>query len=608
MIYVFKKKQNLNLDKVVVTDSQWYELNGVSFSTNTNRDKPLSEFQALVSSCKSGVLYIRCDRVAVEFEENIYDTTDIRYFACIPSSTSYFGATSVKNPLKDRPRILTEYVDYIATERGYARTFVAYRFPNYLPEGFLISTLGVASEIALKWWKVPHHKILPSLESSISRKRAIGGLKESIEIQSIMELANRIKGGQDIISFILYFVVSAESKVDLDEKSKVLVDTLKSYGVEVKAPRFYQAALYSFPEKVPFMNIPFFNIKKIYTDSYSIRALFPLIKESLVDMGGVFIGFSGTGDPVVYNPYRRQNYLFLILGESGSGKSMSSKIYLSRLHSKMNLPIYGVDPESEYTRVAGYFCSVGVEVVEGERLGLDPLKIDMDRVLTAEALSEIYSVPRELRPRLRKELYSTTKRNIFDFIESCDSDLKRYLEPITAPPDRLIFEGEPPDFSKPAIFGLRGLRSDHLKLLTTSLISTYLLQNLNQNCAVFVDEGWLFLSAPKIMAVFENLARRGRKYGIHFLFITQRVEDVASSPEGRTLMEQAATVLLLGQEREGVDLVREIYKLTPDEANFIINANPGEGLLKAETTRIFLRVVPTNRELQLFSTSPMISY
>lgn len=603
---MFGKKKGLNLEKVVTTDTQWYELSGVTFSTNANRDKPLSEFQGFVSSCNSGELYVRCDRIAVEFEGNIYETTDIRYFARIPTTTSYFKARPVKNPLKDRPRVLTEYVDYVATDRGYARTFVAYRFPNYLPEGFLFSTLGVASEIVLKWWKVPHHKILPSLESSISRKRTIGGLKESLELQAIMELANRIRGGQDIISFILYFVVSAESKVDLDEKSRILVDTLKSYGVEIKPPKFYQAALYDFPDKVPFMSVPFFNVKKTYTDSYSMRALFPLIKESLVDVGGVFIGFSGTGDPVVYNPYRRQNYLFLILGESGSGKSMSSKIYLSRLHSKMNLPVYGVDPESEYTKVAGYFGALGVEVTEGEKLGLDPLKIGMDRVLTAEALSEIYSVPRELRPRLRKELYSTTKSNIFDFVESCDRDLKKHLEPITAPPDRLIFDGKPPDFSRPVIFGLKGLRSDHLKLLTTSLISAYMLQNLNQNSVVFVDEGWLFLSAPKIMTVFENLARRGRKYGIHFLFITQRVEDVASSPEGRTLLEQAATVLLMGQEREGVDLVRDIYKLTPDEVNFIINANPGEGLLKAETTRIYLRVVPTSQELQVFSTTPRI--
>lgn len=601
---MFSKSKTPEFSKILSPSDKWFELSGVSFTTDQNRDKPLAEFQAMLSSSNSGTLYVRCDRVSVEFQGVVYKTIDVRFFLNIPSETTVFSARTCPNPFDDRPKVMTEHVDHVATEGGYARVYVAYRFPVYLPEGFLFSVFGTASEIVLKWWKTPPAKVIPMLESSMSRKSAIGGLKESLEVQSLSELAKRLKEGQDILSFILYFVVHAKSKKELDELSRVLEDTLRMYGIEVQAPKFYQANLYDFPEKVTIFGLPLFDIRKTYADTYSMRALFPLIKDSLVDEGGVFIGFSGTGDPVVYNPYRRQNYLFLILGESGSGKSMTSKVYLSRFHQKTGLPVYGIDPESEYTRVAHYFGSVPVEVREGEPLGLDPIRIGLDRVLTAEALGEVYTVPRDLRARLRKELYSTKARNVFEFVENCSGDLKKYLEPMTTPPDSLIFSGDPPDLSSPAIFGLRDLRSDHLKILTTSLISAYMLQNLGTHSAVFVDEGWLFIRTPRIMGVFENLARRGRKYGVHFLFITQRVEDVASTPEGRTLLEQAASAILLRQEREGAELVREIYKLSPEEVDYIVNANPGEGLLKAENSRIFLRVVVTPSEMQAFSTTP----
>ncbi|MEM1672567.1 MAG: ATP-binding protein, partial [Archaeoglobaceae archaeon] len=180
-----------------------------------------------------------------------------------------------------------------------------------------------------------------------------------------------------------------------------------------------------------------------------------------------------------------------------------------------------------------------------------------------------------------------------------------YLEPILTPPDRLIFEGSPPDTSKPLIFGLRGLRSVNLKILVTSLISVYLGQIMKQSI-IFIDEGWLFVKAHRIMYVLEDIARRGRKYGMHFIFITQRVEDVASTPEGRTLLEQAATAFLFRQEKEGVDLIRDIYKLSDGEIQTLVNASPGEGILKAGNTKIGLRIVATQEEMEKFSTTPRV--
>jgi type IV secretion system protein VirB4 len=85
--------------------------------------------------------------------------------------------------------------------------------------------------------------------------------------------------------------------------------------------------------------------------------------------------------------------------------------------------------------------------------------------------------------------------------------------------------------------------------------------------------------------------------------VTQRAEDLARTPQGRTILEQSATVLLLSQEPEGRDACKEMYKLSDSEAEYLVNAPVGSGVLKAGRKRITIQVLPTEEELVVFSTS-----
>ena len=583
----------------VTEEERWFELQGVSFLREEERDDVLSSFQALLSSADSGVLYVRCEEVMAEFAGQVFRTPDVRFFLKCSSHPSFFSPKPCDNPLKSRARVLSEYPKHVVTEGGFARTCIAYRFPSILPEGFLYSVFGLADEVCLKWYRVPPPKLISMAESAISRKSS-GSLVDRGVAENLAEMVERVRGGADVFAFYLFFVSYASSEGQLDEKTRELRNRLKLYGIEIEAPPFYQRQLYELRER-----FGLFSLAKTYADGQSMRCLFPLIKENLADSGGVFLGFSGTGDPIIFDPYRRYNYLMLILGETGSGKSMTAKIYMSRLHAKTGIPVYGIDPESEYTRVAEAFGSQAVEIVEEERMGLDPIAMGMDRSVAAEILGEIYSIPKELRPRLRKELYASQSRGIVEFVEKeCSDEIAKYLEPATVPPDCNVFSGVAPDISKPLIFGMKEVRSEHLKALVSALAAAYLSEKAMGRCVLFVDEGWLFLKTPRIVQVFENVARRGRKYGLHFIFITQRVEDVASTPEGRTLLEQAATAILLRQEREGVDMLGNIYKLSEGEMNVLIAASPGEGILKVENVKVSCRIAVTEEEMRAFTTTP----
>ncbi|MEM1819335.1 MAG: hypothetical protein QW399_04270, partial [Sulfolobales archaeon] len=187
-----------------------------------------------------------------------------------------------------------------------------------------------------------------------------------------------------------------------------------------------------------------------------------------------------------------------------------------------------------------------------------------------------------------------------------DQQLSRYLQGALAEPDVYVFRGEPPNISSSAIFGLRNVRSKRLKVLISALIATYAYNRLltkARRSVFFVDEAWLFMETPSILGLFENIARRGRKYGVVFMYVSQRAEDLARAPQGRTILEQSATSLILRQEPEGRDAVKQIYKLSEAEADFLVNAPTGTGILKAGRKRLTLQVTPTEEELKIFSTS-----
>jgi hypothetical protein len=238
---------------------------------------------------------------------------------------------------------------------------------------------------------------------------------------------------------------------------------------------------------------------------------------------------------------------------------MTAKVYLKRLRELNKSILYvGVDPESEYTRMAGLIGAQAVKIYENQHLGLNPIRLLRSDALelgqVADIVSEVYGVPEHLQGVLRRELFMNA-----DFVDTFtelattirDPELSGYLQGAIVPLDSYVYEGEPPPLAGSVVFGLKNVRSKRLKILISALISAHEYNTLltkTGKSVFFVDEAWLFMETPSIVGLFENLARRGKKHGVEFLYITQRAEDLARTPQGRTILEQSATVLLLRQE------------------------------------------------------------
>lgn len=604
------------LDTVVVMrlKYEWYMLQGVSFTIlpYDERDSVLSDFSAMLGAVRHGAMLVRRTVKPYVYGGYGFTATETEFYLRAPAGSYvlHFNAVKIGEPPRPRIKKLLNPHTLMLDDHRYARVLAVYRYPSSLPEGFLYALFSDVSEVAIIFREVEHSKALSMVE--IARKRRLTSqssrVEEAWETEVLEELATRILSGSHLFEYYLLVTITAGSIQELSVKEKTVRALLKGFGIDAEAPPI-QRDLYNL-NPCSF----FFCIEKHYTDGESIKALFPLIDEELYDTNGIFLGISGTGSPVLLDVWARENLNFVIIGVTGSGKSMTAKIYLKRLREiNSNIVYIGIDPESEYTKVAHVIGAHAVEIHENQRLGLDPIKLMRENALelsqVADILAEMYGVPEHLQGVLRRELFLNADfvDNIVEFAGSVkDPELSRYLQGATVPPDSLVYEGSPPPLTGSTVFGLKNVKSKRMKILISALISAYAYNKLltkSQKSVFFVDEAWLFMETPSIVGLFENIARRGRKHGVAFIYISQRAEDLARTEQGRTILEQSATVLLLRQEPEGRDAVKQIYRLSDAEADFLVNAPIGSGILKAGRKRLTLQVLPTEEELQMFSTT-----
>ncbi|MEM4828020.1 MAG: DUF87 domain-containing protein [Desulfurococcaceae archaeon] len=592
---------------------EWYRLQGVSFTIlpYEERDSVLSDFSAMLMAVKQGALLVRRSTKPFAYGGYEFTVTETEFYLKAPAGSQvlYFNAEKIGEPLRPRVRRLVNPFTLLLDDGRYARVLAVYRYPSSLPEGFLYTLFNEVSEVAIIFREVERSKALSMVE--VARKRRLTSqsnrVEEAWEAGALEDLATRVLAGSSLFEHYLLATITAGSIKELSVKEKTIRALFKGFGLGAEAPPI-QRDLYNLNP------CPFLCIEKHYTDSESIKALFPLVDEELHDPNGVFLGVSGTGSPVLLDVWSKPNLNFVIVGVTGSGKSMTAKVYLKRLRELDNSILYvGVDPESEYTRVAGYIGAQAVEIGENQRLGLDPIKLMREGALelsqVSDILAEMYGVPEHLQGVLRRELFLNADfvDDIVEFAGTVkDPELSKYLQGATVPPDSMVYEGSPPSLAGSVVFGLKNVRSKRLKILISALISAYAYNKLltkSQRSVFFVDEAWLFMETPSIVSLFENIARRGRKHGVAFIYISQRAEDLARTPQGRAVLEQSATVLLLRQEPQGRDAVKDIYKLSSVEADFLVNAPTGSGILKAGRKRLTLHVLPTGEELELFSTT-----
>ncbi|MBE5812245.1 MAG: DUF87 domain-containing protein [Clostridiales bacterium] len=121
---------------------------------------------------------------------------------------------------------------------------------------------------------------------------------------------------------------------------------------------------------------------------------------------------------------------------------------------------------------------------------------------------------------------------------------------------------------------------------------------------VIVDEAWMMLPYPEAVDFLNTMARRARKRNVSLAVVSQKFQDFYEVKEAQAVLTSSDTKLFLAQDKAEIEYLREVFKLSKGEADFLATCGRGQGLLKVGSSTAILQIVPTQKEFEFVETNP----
>lgn len=120
---------------------------------------------------------------------------------------------------------------------------------------------------------------------------------------------------------------------------------------------------------------------------------------------------------------------------------------------------------------------------------------------------------------------------------------------------------------------------------------------------VLVDEAWMLLPFPEAVDFLNTMARRARKRNVSLAVISQKFQDFYERQEVQVVLTSSDTKLFLAQDKSEIGYIKEVFKLSEGEANFLTTCTRGEGLLKVGEDTAIISINPTKKEFEFIETN-----
>ena len=318
-----------------------------------------------------------------------------------------------------------------------------------------------------------------------------------------------------------------------------------------------------------------------------------------------------------------------VLASTGGGKSFLVKSMCEQV--KLRYPddeIIICDFQEEYTAMAEYLKGQVIDISLDSETHLDPMDIsldfnDKDPVKTkAEYMLAFYE------SIVGNGLVSDTKKSIIDrCVQNCfisfemskfkDKSLKPTLIDLVeelkkqsekeAKEIALILEryttGSLDLFSKPTNVDIKKkLVSFSLKDTPKSIINTaylVLMEHIKNRVAsnnkkgiwtwIVFDEGHYLLRNNYSSHYTNELYKTLRKLGGLPIFITQNIKSVVENPDGRDMLSNSDLIIVLRQKKKDLEVIKDLYSISEEEADFIFNGDSGQGLIIANKDKVLFK-------------------
>ena len=373
-------------------------------------------------------------------------------------------------------------------------------------------------------------------------------------------------------------------------------------------------------------------------DSGSLAASLLHAASDLYEPTGHLYGRARTsGAPIVLDRFAHASHNAIVLGQTGTGKTMFTGAEMSRCLIR-GVRVLAVDPLGDYRRCCDELGGTYLELGTGGA-GLNPFAFTgsaTDGALTAKiaALTRLVAamaggLTRDERPALDRALRATyeaagigpdpssldreppTLADLVDHLPGFGggAPLAHRLERwSTGSLARLFAGGTPlPLDRRLLVIGLASLSDPEVRAVAQLAALGLLWDAVRRDLApklIVVDEAWKVMRQPAGAEFIEELARSARHYHAGLQLATQDIVEFFRSDFGESIVKQCDLRVLLGQTPEGADALARYFDLTVAERRSLVHARPGEGLLFVGRSHVAFEAVVSRREYAMLTTRP----
>ena len=120
---------------------------------------------------------------------------------------------------------------------------------------------------------------------------------------------------------------------------------------------------------------------------------------------------------------------------------------------------------------------------------------------------------------------------------------------------------------------------------------------------VLVDEAWMLLDYPEAVQFLNTMARRARKRNVSLAVVSQKFQDFYEKKEAQAVLTSSDTKLFLAQDKSEIEYLKEVFKLSEGETDFLLTCARGEGLIKIGQESAVIAIQPTQKEFEFVETN-----
>lgn len=536
---------------------------------------------------------------------------------------------------------LEERPDYLCIDGVYIRTLFISGYPYVAASGWLDTlvnfnhdadiTYHVHEVDALLALPKLHRKIteLESTRRAMIRDGKIVGSEVTDPLDSAMELRDKIQRGQEkLFQMSIYISQRSNTLAELDKLTKQLEATLSARLFYNKTARFQQIeALQSILPRGQDQLKQERNL-----DSSSAALTFPFMSAEMVQESGILYGVNKSNNSlVILDRFSLPNANSITFAESGSGKSYTTKVEILR-QLMQGTKVIVIDPEREYKRLSESVKGTYIKLSATSEEKINPFDLattlrtrdnlaehiqDLTEVigLMAEglhshekaavdkALLRMYADPKK-QPTLKDLYYELQVLEQLGLCERLDKYVHGSLSNVFNAQTNIKLD------NRLVIFDIKDL-PESLRQIMMLIIANFVQNQVKakpEKRLLVIDEGWMLLEHEESARFVAGLVRRARKYYLGVSIISQQANDFLHSDYGRAIASQSALRILMRQDTTTIRNVVSEFNLSEYERSYLLTCGRGDALLIADQNHVAVKVVASDKEHPLITTSPQEVY